>query len=323
MSKGVKISLIVLASMLGLAVLAAGAFIAFRGVGKSEVISLNDYMDVEFSGKDGKGKASMELDTDALKEEYPRVDIDGLLDDCVDGEFDEAKGLSNGDKVTWEWDCDDDKAAKNYHVTLEYEDDTFKVKGLKEDEEPDGQDYPVMPDEPDVPDEPSPSVSDDSAEGISDIDDFTVEDIMKWGEALLEEHFEDDFSEYELVLGVEYVGINFAGGTDDSMYENIVQPIYKVEVVDDMDRNGSFEDKGDVTIEYYTYIDIYNVPSGKTSYDDISALEWRFTGSIYRPNESFYYWGTETLEELMEYIVYYYGDDYIMGEGDMDEIDTI
>ncbi len=314
MNKGLKVSLIVLGSMLGLAVLGAGAFIAFKGVGKSEEINLNNYMDVEFSGKDGKGKASMELDTDALKEDYPKLDIDELLDDCVDGEFDEAKGLSNGDKITWEWDCDDEKAKKDHHVTLEYEDETVKVKGLKEAEEPDG---PIGPDRPA---DPTPSVSADYAGDLDDIDEYTLDDIISWGDELLEEHFEDDFSDYELVLNVEYVGVNFAKGTDDSVYKNIVQPIYRVKVVDDMDRNGSFEDKKDETIEYYTYIDIYDVPEGSTSYDDISSLEWRYTGSIYRPNENFYYWGAGTLEELMEYIVYYYGDDYIVGDNDMDTI---
>ncbi len=322
MNKGVKVSLIVLGAILCIGVMVTGGYIALKSMGHAQTISLNNYMDVEFSGKDGKGKASMEMDTDALKEDYPKLDIDELLNDCVDGEFDEDKGLSNGDKITWEWDCDDEKAKKEYHVTLEYEDETVKVKGLKNAEEPVPPTEPDGPDGPDAP-TPSPSQTGNTAETIDDIDEYTIDDIITWGDELLEEHFEDDFSSYELVLGVEYVGINFAKGTEDAVYDNIVQPIYKVQVIDDMNRNGSFEDKDDVTIEYYTYIDMYDVPEGVTQYEDLTSLEWRFTGAIYRPNDSFYYWGTETLEELMEYIVYYYGDDYKMGESDMDEVSPI
>lgn len=323
MNKGIKVSLIVLGVMLCIGVMIAGGYIAFKSIGRAETIYLNDYMDAEFSGRDGKGKASMEMDAETLKEEYPKLDIDALLDDCVDGEFDEEKGLSNGDKITWQWDCDDEKAAKDYHVTLEYEDETVKVKGLKkaeEDEEPAG---PDKPDKPDDPVSPTPSVSTETAGDIGDIDEDTIEDIVTRGSELLDEHFTEDFSSFELVQGVEFVGMNFAKGTDDTVYRNIVQPIYKVQVTDDMNRNGSFDDKDDVTVEYYTYVDIYDVPAGRTEYSDLSALEWRFTGAIYRPNDSFYYWGTETLEELMEYIVYYYGDDYIMGDTGSEEIGTI
>ena len=123
MKKGVKILLIVLASVLGAGVLTAGGFMAYKTMGTAKVINLNDYMQVEFEGKDGKGKASMEYDTEAMKADYPRVDVDGLLHNCVDGEFDSAKNLSNGDKITWEWECDDDKAGD---CDKDSEEDTVK-----------------------------------------------------------------------------------------------------------------------------------------------------------------------------------------------------
>lgn len=329
MKKGVKIALIVLASILGVGVLAGGGFVAYKTMGSSQTINLNDYMQVEYTGKDGKGKASMDYDTDAMKEDYPRVDVDGLLHKCVDGEFDSAKNLSNGDKITWEWECDDNKASSEYRVTLEYEDETFKVKGLKDSDKDKDRDKDKDKDididkyKDKDKDKDKPKSNSNTAKSLSEIDEDVLDAIEDRGFDILDDHYENDFSAFELVLSTEYIGTGFASGKSGAAYDNIVQPVYKVTVCDDYNRNGLFDDSDDPVVTYYTYIDFYNVPCEDEYGDKVDGLEWHMTGSIYRPNDSFYYWGTETLEELIEYMMYYYSDDYVLGENNLEDISSI
>ncbi|GEM_PF-2847717 len=317
MNRGVKIGLIVLASILGVGILGAGGFMAYKTMGRSETIRLDSYTDFDFTGKDGKGKASMEIDRDTMKEDYPRINVDGLLDDCVDGEFDEDEGLSNGDHVTWEWECDDDKAAKRYHVVLEYDDEEVKVKGLKKTEKADIDDKDR--DKGNDKDKDKDKDKDDDggktkealiAGSLKDLDREVEEDLKLRSEELLEQHFENDFSVFEYVTDVEYVGMGFELGVSASAYENIVQPVYMVTVIDDMDRNGSFEDKVDSEVVYYTYIDYYNVPCENTTASDVYSLDWSFTTDVYRPNDDFYYWGAGSLEDLIDYMLSTYPEDY-------------
>lgn len=128
-------------------------------------IDLRDYVDVEFSGEDGKGKAYIDwkdkkflkaviegLDMkkkdredvwDALKDvDYDEVeeifddndldwdDFQDMIEDVVsDAELDEDKHLENGDKVKVKFEYDN-KDAKKFGLKFKGKSMTFKVKGL-------------------------------------------------------------------------------------------------------------------------------------------------------------------------------------------------
>lgn len=121
-------------------------------------INLNNYIEsnVELSGYEGAGTVSAELDTDSIVYDYAdKIKVgkqassmmdddwgftkDDLLEmalyDYVDGSFDKSTDLSNGDKVTYQWNISK-SAAKNFEKTfkckLKYKDFTYKVSGLED-----------------------------------------------------------------------------------------------------------------------------------------------------------------------------------------------
>ena len=51
---------------------------------------------------------------------------------CVDGSLDKAEGLSNGDTVTFQWNCDAETAQQEHNAVLAPEDAAFTVEGLDE-----------------------------------------------------------------------------------------------------------------------------------------------------------------------------------------------
>ena len=60
------------------------------------------------------------------------IGVKGLLMNCIDGSFDKRTELSNGDKVTFVWDCDDEVAKESYGVKLKYSDVEVKIEDLEE-----------------------------------------------------------------------------------------------------------------------------------------------------------------------------------------------
>lgn len=51
---------------------------------------------------------------------------------CVDGSLDKAEGLSNGDTVTFQWNCDAETAQQEHNAVLAPENAAFTVEGLDE-----------------------------------------------------------------------------------------------------------------------------------------------------------------------------------------------
>lgn len=124
-------------------------------------INLNKYTTVEFKGYETAGKPVVILDFDKIDKKYGKKlkkkiikDVDKyyidpelivgdlksndtsmatqfFLDSCVDGDFDINRGLSNGDKVTYKWICDEEKAKENFGVKLKYKDIEKKVTKLE------------------------------------------------------------------------------------------------------------------------------------------------------------------------------------------------
>lgn len=127
-------------------------------------INLNDYLEVSFDGYDTVGKAKILFNTEKFENDYEKallrkrpkgnvsirlsesdmfdLDDDGVGDDFkisesflttyVGGEADKQTGLSNGDVVTFKWNCDDAAALEDYGYKLKHEDKEYTVEGLKE-----------------------------------------------------------------------------------------------------------------------------------------------------------------------------------------------
>lgn len=136
------------------AVILVALLVVVLVVTKKTTINLNDYVTIEFSGYDTLGKATYEFDKEAFCDDYEDkvkinkkkmdseleelydylsddMDCEILLYSCVDGKVKEASGLSNGDTVTYKWDCNDELAKENFNVKLKYKDIEVKVEGLE------------------------------------------------------------------------------------------------------------------------------------------------------------------------------------------------
>lgn len=142
---------IAIAAVLLIAVIGVSIFFATRPA----TLKLDSYISVKFDGYDSQGTAQFDFDTDAFMEDYgskiklkkSKADdlfsfIDSfsepaelLVDFCIDGDLDKWDHLSNGDQVTFTWQCDEEAAMDLFHVRLSYEDITFTVEGLSEAQE--------------------------------------------------------------------------------------------------------------------------------------------------------------------------------------------
>lgn len=101
-------------------------------------IKLNNYLAVTFEGYDTVGKALVTFDTEKFEEDYGKK-LGGnssktklFLSKCTNGYLDVNSGLSNGDIVTYIWDCDDDYALKNFDYKLKYKNIEYTVSDLEE-----------------------------------------------------------------------------------------------------------------------------------------------------------------------------------------------
>ena len=130
------------------------AFGAISGCGKSKAsIDLNKYVIFSVEGYDSMGEAYCEFDYDSFEHDYAgKIEVNEeyandlgllagitgksnervLIETCVEQMLDRDYDLSNGDKVTMNWSCDDELARDAFNVTLEYSDIEYTVEGLKE-----------------------------------------------------------------------------------------------------------------------------------------------------------------------------------------------
>ena len=116
------------------AALAAVLALAVAGCGAKPVtVDPAPYLSVEFSGMSGEGAASWNFDSEG----FAAACGDGVEDAaglaaCVDGSLDKAEGLSNGDTVTFQWNCDAETAQQEHNAVLAPENAVFTVEGLDE-----------------------------------------------------------------------------------------------------------------------------------------------------------------------------------------------
>ncbi len=116
------------------AALAAVLALALAGCGAKPVtVDPMPYLSVEFSGMSGEGTASWNFDSEGFAAACGEdvKDAAGLAA-CVDGSLDKAEGLSNGDTVTFQWNCDAETAQQEHNAVLAPEDAAFTVEGLDE-----------------------------------------------------------------------------------------------------------------------------------------------------------------------------------------------
>lgn len=116
------------------AALAAVLALAVAGCGAKPVtVDPAPYLSVEFSGMSGEGTASWNFDSEGFAAACGEdvKDAAGLAA-CVDGSLDKAEGLSNGDTVTFQWNCDAETAQQEHNAVLAPENATFTVEGLDE-----------------------------------------------------------------------------------------------------------------------------------------------------------------------------------------------
>ena len=116
------------------AALAAVLALALAGCGAKPVtVDPAPYLSVEFSGMSGEGAASWNFDSEGFAAACGEdvKDAAGLAA-CVDGSLDKAEGLSNGDTVTFRWNCDAETAQQEHNAVLAPENAAFTVEGLDE-----------------------------------------------------------------------------------------------------------------------------------------------------------------------------------------------
>ncbi|WP_418442323.1 hypothetical protein [Candidatus Allofournierella excrementavium] len=116
------------------AALAAVLALALAGCGAKPVtVDPAPYLSVEFSGMSGEGTASWNFDSEGFAAACGEDVKDAAdLAACVDGSLDKAEGLSNGDTVTFRWNCDAETAQQEHNAVLAPEDAAFTVEGLDE-----------------------------------------------------------------------------------------------------------------------------------------------------------------------------------------------
>lgn len=126
------------------AVVVVVAIVAAISGSREPTLNLNEYASVEYTGYNGYGKAQVSFDVDRLVEDYyddltyedytPYEVGQALYNSCIDVALDRQEGLSNGETVTWAWECDDETALDDVGVKLKYSDLEFTVEGLEDPE---------------------------------------------------------------------------------------------------------------------------------------------------------------------------------------------
>lgn len=111
-------------------------------------INLNKYTTVSIDGYNTVGQATVTFDYEKFDKDYGKklkkimkkkhldnyldVSTGTFLNQCVNGTLDKETDLSNGDVVTYKWNCNDEEARTVYGYKLKYEDIEVKAENLKE-----------------------------------------------------------------------------------------------------------------------------------------------------------------------------------------------
>lgn len=142
--KKVPVGLIIGLSCGGAAVILLAVAAIWFFVLRPVKIDLNPYVEVKSEGYDTIGKADVVFDRGAFETEYGEQirkkykgdksldPVDEFCNDIVKYSLSKNTGLSNGDTVSFTWDCDEFIAKDTYNCKLEYSDFDYEVTNLKE-----------------------------------------------------------------------------------------------------------------------------------------------------------------------------------------------
>lgn len=117
-------------------------------INANSTINLNDYITIEVTGYDGYGRATVEIDWDAIEKKYgdkisytskAKKEYGGLLslmtpmealEDSVSVSLDPRNKLSNGDEISYTWEIDEE-LFDCLDCKVKYENDTYTVSKLE------------------------------------------------------------------------------------------------------------------------------------------------------------------------------------------------
>lgn len=115
----------------------------------NSTINLNNYVTVTFEGYDGYGKATATIDWNKILDKYKKkisytskakskyeyalfgYSMEELLGNCVSVSLEKEDGLSNGDRVKYVWNIDENQLKKYVDCKIKYSDETVDVSGLE------------------------------------------------------------------------------------------------------------------------------------------------------------------------------------------------
>ena len=119
--------------IIGGCVVAIGLIIVIISMVIKPSINLNKYVKISFEGYDTVGKAVCEFDIDKFQSDYEKKLNDSaihLILSNIEGLLSKDSGLSNGDKVVYSWNCDDEYIFTAFGYKLKYKDIELEVKDL-------------------------------------------------------------------------------------------------------------------------------------------------------------------------------------------------
>ncbi len=102
-------------------------------------VPLNEFVSFNLYGYEGYGSLEARFDEKEFMDRYRGVikpkngyNIESMFEEIICGSADSPINLSNGDTVSWIWNCNDQYAKKYYNCILQYEDIDYSVSGLSE-----------------------------------------------------------------------------------------------------------------------------------------------------------------------------------------------
>ena len=228
---------------------------------RKSTINLNKYVTVSAEGYDTVGRACFSFDTDKFEEDYgsklekaaaKRMQSSSmqqgdeayleyvfeLMDDStaserfsyyvISGEFDHSDGLSNGDVITYKWDCDEEYAWNAFGVKLKYADIEYTVEGLSR-----------------------------YIRTASDVSEESLQLMKSQAEDVFRAKAASNWGEEETLKGLDYIG-NYLLTAKSSSWsaDNILYLVYKVTVHDMYSNDGETYDEDS---SYYWYIAYNNL----------------------------------------------------------------
>ena len=146
--KAKKKKTLIITGIISMLIVLLGVAILLVLMLRTPKVDLNDYITIECDGYNSIGKAQAVFDEDKFYDDFEdklkfksgkaeenseySSAAEHLLEKYIKGSLDKSENLSNGDKIKYVWDIDEEGVEADLKVELEYEDIDFDVSGLEE-----------------------------------------------------------------------------------------------------------------------------------------------------------------------------------------------